>query len=394
MVQRPQALHRPGPQDRHRRGAGRATRTGTDARGCVTCRGVTLDELKKAVADGTVDTVLLAIADMEGRLQGKRLTAPALPRRRARARRRGLQLPARRRRRHGDGRRLRDVLVGARLRRLRDGPRPRHAAAGPLARGHGDGARRPAVGRRPRGGRLAAPDPAPPARPAGRARAGRQRRAPSSSSSSSGTPTRRPGSKAYRDLEPANLYNIDYSLLGLGAGRAADPPDPQRDGRRRDDGRELEGRVQPRPARDQLPLRRGARGRRRPRRSTRTAPRRSPPRRRWRSPSWPSSTRREGNSCHIHCSLAREDGGNAFAADRQLFERFVAGQLACMRELTLLYAPHVNSYKRFAAGLVRARPRSPGATTTAPARCGSSATARGCGSRTGCRAPTSIPTWR
>ena len=36
---------------------------------------VTLDELKQAVADGTVDTVLLAIADMEGRLQGKRLTA-------------------------------------------------------------------------------------------------------------------------------------------------------------------------------------------------------------------------------------------------------------------------------------------------------------------------------
>ncbi len=58
----------------------------------------------------------------------------------------------------------------------------------------------------------------------------------------------------------------------------------------------------------------------------------------------------EGNSCHIHCSLAKQDGGNAFAADRQLFERFVAGQLACMRELTLLYAPHVNSYKRFAEG--------------------------------------------
>ena len=34
-----------------------------------------IDELKRAVADGTVDTVLLAIADMEGRLQGKRLTA-------------------------------------------------------------------------------------------------------------------------------------------------------------------------------------------------------------------------------------------------------------------------------------------------------------------------------
>ena len=36
---------------------------------------MTLDELKKAVDDGTVDTVLLTIADMEGRLQGKRLTA-------------------------------------------------------------------------------------------------------------------------------------------------------------------------------------------------------------------------------------------------------------------------------------------------------------------------------
>ncbi|HET9184969.1 MAG TPA: glutamine synthetase, partial [Solirubrobacterales bacterium] len=59
---------------------------------------------------------------------------------------------------------------------------------------------------------------------------------------------------------------------------------------------------------------------------------------------------REGSSCHIHCSLARKDGSNAFAADRTLFERFLAGQLACMRELTLLYAPHVNSYKRFAPG--------------------------------------------
>ncbi len=33
-----------------------------------------------------------------------------------------------------------------------------------------------------------------------------------------------------------------------------------------------------------------------------------------------------------------------------MFDRFLAGQLACMRELTLLFAPHINSYKRFAAG--------------------------------------------
>jgi len=58
----------------------------------------------------------------------------------------------------------------------------------------------------------------------------------------------------------------------------------------------------------------------------------------------------EGNSCHIHCSLSDPDGGNAFGDDAQLFERFVAGQIACMRELTLFYAPNINSYKRFVPG--------------------------------------------
>ena len=33
-----------------------------------------------------------------------------------------------------------------------------------------------------------------------------------------------------------------------------------------------------------------------------------------------------------------------------MFERFVAGQIAGMRDLTMLYAPQVNSYKRFAEG--------------------------------------------
>jgi glutamine synthetase len=60
---------------------------------------------------------------------------------------------------------------------------------------------------------------------------------------------------------------------------------------------------------------------------------------------------REGNSCHVHLSLAEASGGgNVFAADRSVFDRFVAGQLACLRELTMLYAPHVNSYKRFQPG--------------------------------------------
>ena len=57
---------------------------------------------------------------------------------------------------------------------------------------------------------------------------------------------------------------------------------------------------------------------------------------------------REGNSCHIHFSLA-DDQGPLFHRDRSLFESFLAGQLAALRELTLLLAPNVNSYKRFAA---------------------------------------------
>jgi glutamine synthetase len=58
---------------------------------------------------------------------------------------------------------------------------------------------------------------------------------------------------------------------------------------------------------------------------------------------------REGNSCHIHLSLQRDDGSAVFATDQTAFEQFLAGQLAALRELTLFYAPNVNSYKRFAA---------------------------------------------
>ena len=58
---------------------------------------------------------------------------------------------------------------------------------------------------------------------------------------------------------------------------------------------------------------------------------------------------REGNSCHIHLSLADADGP-LFAREPRVFHSFLAGQLACLRELTLLLAPHINSYKRFATG--------------------------------------------
>jgi glutamine synthetase len=58
---------------------------------------------------------------------------------------------------------------------------------------------------------------------------------------------------------------------------------------------------------------------------------------------------REGNSCHVHLSLRRDDGSSLFEDDQGAFQRFMAGQLACLRELTLLHAPNVNSYKRFAS---------------------------------------------
>jgi len=57
---------------------------------------------------------------------------------------------------------------------------------------------------------------------------------------------------------------------------------------------------------------------------------------------------REGNSCHIHFSLADQEGP-LFAREPALFDSFLAGQLACLREMTLLLAPNINSYKRYAA---------------------------------------------
>lgn len=65
---------------------------------------------------------------------------------------------------------------------------------------------------------------------------------------------------------------------------------------------------------------------------------------------------REGNSCHIHISLRGADGTAVFAdPDRPsgmsaMFESFIAGQLATLREFTLFYAPNINSYKRFVEG--------------------------------------------
>ncbi|MGP3771104.1 glutamine synthetase family protein [Streptomyces sp. SDT5-1] len=64
---------------------------------------------------------------------------------------------------------------------------------------------------------------------------------------------------------------------------------------------------------------------------------------------------REGNSCHVHLSLADADGANVMAGPggdgmSEVMRQFLAGQLAALREFSLLYAPNINSYKRFQPG--------------------------------------------
>jgi glutamine synthetase len=64
---------------------------------------------------------------------------------------------------------------------------------------------------------------------------------------------------------------------------------------------------------------------------------------------------REGNSCHIHFSLRDGSGTPVMNGDgpsglSQAGSRVLAGLLASMRDLTLLYAPNINSYKRYQPG--------------------------------------------
>ena len=64
---------------------------------------------------------------------------------------------------------------------------------------------------------------------------------------------------------------------------------------------------------------------------------------------------REGNSCHIHLSVRSASGEPVMAGDgpygfSKLMEHWLAGQLAAMRELSLFFAPNINSYKRYVDG--------------------------------------------
>ncbi|MET8866187.1 glutamine synthetase family protein [Nonomuraea sp. NPDC004580] len=160
--------------------------------------------------------------------------------------------------------------------------------------------------------------------------------------------------RAYRDLTPANLYNVDYSLLGTGRVEKL----------LRRIRREMEGAgLYVESAKGECNLgqheiafryaealatcdnhviyKTGAKeiAAQEGRSITFMA----------------KPNQREGNSCHIHISLRSVDGDPVMAGEgpyglSQLGAGFVAGQLAAMRELTLLYAPNINSYKRFVPG--------------------------------------------
>ena len=66
---------------------------------------------------------------------------------------------------------------------------------------------------------------------------------------------------------------------------------------------------------------------------------------------------KEGNSSHIHLSfrglkgeLVMVDDADTVDGMSELGRQFIAGQVAHLRELSLLFAPNINSYKRYVPG--------------------------------------------
>jgi glutamine synthetase len=61
-----------------------------------------------------------------------------------------------------------------------------------------------------------------------------------------------------------------------------------------------------------------------------------------------------GNGMHLHCSLLDANGDNAFddgsGQGNELLRQAIAGALATMEESMLIFAPNLNSYRRFQRG--------------------------------------------
>ena len=306
-----------------------------------------LDELREQVAQGTIDTVLLAITDMQGRLMGKRLVASYF-----------LDEVAE----HGaEGC---NYLLAVDVEMT---PVTGYEMAS-WERGYGDFVMRPDLGAlRPvpwqEGTAVCIADLAwldgSDVRPSPRQilRGQLARLAERGWTAFAGTELEfivhndsyeQAQRKGYRDLDPANLYNVDYSLLGtarveplirrirnsmLAAGMAVEDSKGECNLGQHEINFHYADAL--RTADQHVIYKNGAKeiaadeGR---------------------SITYMAKlNEREGNSCHIHFSLA-DKGGPLFAREPAIFDAFLAGQLACLEELTLLLAPNINSYKRYAAG--------------------------------------------
>ena len=83
---------------------------------------------------------------------------------------------------------------------------------------------------------------------------------------------------------------------------------------------------------------------------------------------------REGNSCHVHLSLQGEDGSPVFAQEPAVFDQFLAGHARHPARADAVPRAERQLLQALRGRAPSRRPRSPGATTTARARCASSAT--------------------
>ena len=154
--------------------------------------------------------------------------------------------------------------------------------------------------------------------------------------------------KAYRELEPANLYNVDYSMLGTAR---IEPLIRRIRNSMEDAGMPVENsKGECNFGQHEINFEYGD--------ALRTADNHSIYKNAAKEIAAQEGmaisfiakyNEREGSSCHIHFSLSDAEG-MLFARDRAVFEAFLAGQLACARDLTLLEAPNINSYKRYAKG--------------------------------------------
>jgi glutamine synthetase len=314
---------------------------------------LTIDQLRTLVDDGSVDTVLLALPDMQGRLQGKRLSAAYFLD----------QVLA-----HGAEACRYLLAVDVEMNTV-DG-----YEVSSWDRGYGDFVLRPDLSTLRRvpwqpGTVLLLADacegdgsPVPPA-PRQVLRRQRDRLAERGLSAYAGTELEfmvfRDSYEAawrsgYRSLTPANDYNVDYSLLGTariepllrrirnamtGAGLYVESAKGECNrGQHEITFRYAEAQAT---CDNHLVYKNGAKEIAAAEGMSLTF--------------MAKYDQREGNSCHIHLSLRGPGGEPLLAGDRphgfsRLMEQFLAGQLACLRELTLLFAPNVNSYKRFQAG--------------------------------------------